>query len=86
MSVAFRFNQLRRNAYPFSGAQYCSFDHPIYSKLLRNLRKWPTDSLIVHRGSPRDDSQGADLGQTRNQRFRQTVGEVLLLRIAREIF
>ncbi len=44
------------------------------------------DSLVVHHRSPRNHAQRTDLSQTRNQRLGHPIGEVLLLRIAGEIF
>jgi hypothetical protein len=84
--VTARFDQLRCNAHTAFGAGDRTFHHRIELQLPADLRQGILGALETHRRSSRHDAQGTDLGEVGDQRIGHSVGEVLLLPVAREIF
>jgi len=78
-------DKLSRDPHARPRAQYGSFDDGVHFQLSRNLPQRLADSPIQHARSTGDDSQLTYLGQGGYERLRHSIGEILLLRVARQV-
>src|SRR5262249_45599460 len=81
-----RIDELRGDAYAILRTQHRPLYDRVYAQLLRNLGQWSVNSLVLHCGSARDHAQLPDLGQRGNEGLGESVSEILLLGVSRQIF
>src|SRR5271169_449147 len=86
MRIAGTLNQLRGYTHAVTFAFYRTLNQGIDIQLLCNFWHRLLRSLISHRRGARDDTQSTDLGQLGSQFFSHAIGEILLFRVAGEIF
>lgn len=79
-------NELSRNANAVSGMQDGAFDDGINAKFAGDLRERLLRALVLHDGGAGNDTQSGKLGESGDQFVGHAFGEVLLFRIARQVF
>ena len=85
MFVVHRIDQLRRYAYPVAAAPHAALDHVAHAELPAHFLDFCRLTSEGKRGIARDDEQGAELGQFRDDVLADAVGEEVLLGIRAHI-
>jgi hypothetical protein len=83
--VGVRFDELRRHAQAIALSDNRSFNDQVHAELAGDFRQRLPLTLVVHRRRPRDDAERIDAGEICDERFRQTVSEVVVPRVRGEI-
>jgi len=85
MGIGRRPDQLHRNPNPVARALNRSLDDPVHSQLARDLPQRLVRALVAHHRLPRDHEQRSDLPEVGDQRVRNSIRQVLLLRVAGQV-
>ena len=85
MRLLGRVDQLRRDAYSTPRAEHCTFHNCVNSQFARDLAQRFVHSFVLHRRSTRDHPQLPNFGQRGNERFSESLGEILLLGVSRQV-
>src|SRR5262249_17234594 len=85
MGLFLGIDELGRNSYSIADAQNRTFDDRVYLKFAGDLAQWFPSALVKHSGGTSNHAQLTNLGKCGDERLRQPVRKILLLRITRQI-